>query len=52
MIFPSSGKEMTSSNACPNQDAGVSGTGEPHEPYLVSEIIMVMDWVFICQNFK
>ena len=52
MIFPSSGKEMTSSNAYPNQDAGVSGTGKPREPYLVSEIIMVMDWVFICQNFK
>ena len=43
MIFPSPGNERTGSNACPNQDAGVSDTGEPHEPYLVSEIIMVMD---------
>ena len=34
---------MTSSNACPNQDAGGSDTGEPHEPNSVSEIIMVMD---------
>ena len=52
MIFPSPGNERTGSNACPNQDAGVSDTGEPHEPYLVSEIIMVMDWLFTFQNLK
>ena len=43
MIFPSPGDERTGSNACLNQDAGVSDTGEPHEPNSVSKIIMVMD---------
>ena len=50
MIFPSPGNERTGSNACLNQDTGVSDTGEPHEPNSVSE--MVMDWLFTFQNFK
>ena len=43
MIFPSPAKERTGSNACLNQDTGVSDTGKPYEPNPVSEIIMVMD---------
>ena len=52
MIFPSPGDERTGSNAGLNQDAGVSDTGEPQEPNSVSEIIMVMDWLFTFQNLK
>ena len=52
MIFPSPGDERTGSNAGLNQDARVSDTGEPHEPNSISEIIMVMDWLFTFQNLK
>ena len=52
MIFPSPGDERTGSNACLNQDTGVSDTGKPYEPNSVSEIIMVMDWLFTFQNLK
>ena len=68
MIFPSPAKERTGSNACLNQDTGVSDTGKPYEPNSVKifvdqmltisqfsgchEIIMVMDWLFTFQNLK
>ena len=40
MIFPSPGNERTGSNACLNQDTGVSDTGRPYEPNSVSEMVM------------
>ena len=52
MIFPFPDNERTGRNGCLIQDPGAGVTGNPHEPNSVSEIIMVMDWLFIFQNLK